>query len=82
MTRSYAFHVETYLAPQPDWRWRRAGELVVGDPHARRYSDDTITQRTVRFLKSDRDPAPVDIRDAAAVYQTGRLCRAVVEATC
>lgn len=80
MTRPYAFHAETYLAPLPDWRWRRAEELVAGDPHAGRYVDDVITLSAVRFLKGDRDPALTEIRDAFAVYQAGGLRRAVVEA--
>ncbi len=80
MTRPYAFHVEVYLAPLPDWRWRRAEELVAGDPHAGRYVDDVITLSAVRFLKGDPDPALADVRDAAVVYRTGGLRRAVVEA--
>ncbi len=80
MTRPYAFHVEVYLTPRPDWRWGRAGELVAGDPHCGRYADDDSTLRAVRFLKGDPDPALADIRDAATVYRTGGLRRAVVEA--
>jgi hypothetical protein len=80
VTRPYAFHVEAYLAPLPDWRWRRAESLVVGDPHAGRYADEDATLRALRFLKGDPAPALVDVRDAAEVYRTGGLRRAVVEA--
>lgn len=80
MTRPYAFHVEMFLAPQPDWRWRRAEALVSGDPHAGRYADDDGTRRALRFLNGEPDPTRADIQDAAGVYQAGGLRRALVEA--
>jgi hypothetical protein len=80
VTRPYAFHVEMFLAPQPDWRWRRAEALVCGDPHAGRYADDDGTRSALRFLNGEPDPTRADIRDAAGVYQAGGLRRAQVEA--
>ena len=80
MTRPYAFFVEMFLAPQADWRWRRAEALVGVDPHAGRYADDDGTLRAVGFLNGEPDPARADIQDAAGVYQAGGLRRALVEA--
>jgi hypothetical protein len=80
VTRPYAFYVEVYLAPLTDWRWRRAQELVAGDTHRGRYTDDDGTLRAVRFLKGDTDPTLADIMDAAAVYRSGGLRRALAEA--